>query len=201
MVSGLALGVVHLPRGMLINELTRVTLNGSDQWVLMRGVSPRNPILLVLHGGPGFAQISFAPAFQAELEQRFIVTNWDQRGAGKSYVRGLSAASLTLQTYVDDTAALLRWLIGRFGQSRVLLVGHSWGSTVGMQVARHLSDLLHGFVATGFGVQFHSPPFEEPERFAEVLAALDPALKRRNAPLRTSLRRGAGVLTFKTAQW
>jgi len=136
------------------NELMKVRLGGEEQWVLIRGESLENPPLLFLHGGPGFAQISFAPAFQRDLERRFVVVNWDQRGAGKSYRWGASVSELTLETYVADTAELVRWLLARFRQSGVFLVGHSWGATLGFHVVRHCPKGIHAFVATGVGAQF-----------------------------------------------
>ena len=51
----------------------------------MRGQNVEQPILLCCHGGPGMAQIGFIRHFQKELEKHFIVINWDQRGAGKSF--------------------------------------------------------------------------------------------------------------------
>lgn len=139
---------------MQVNELINVSLRGAEQWVLIRGELLRNPLLLFLHGGPGFAQISFAPAFQSGLERHFLVANWDQRGAGKSYRWGDSASDLTLETYIADTVELVRWLLARYGQSQAVLVGHSWGATVGFHVVKRYPELFHTFVATGVGAHF-----------------------------------------------
>lgn len=140
--------------GVQVDEVINVPLRGAEQWVLIRGESPENPLLLFLHGGPGFAQISFAPAFQRVLERHFLVVNWDQRGAGKSYRKGDRAPDLTLESYVLDTVALVRWLLERFGGSQVFLVGHSWGATLGFNVVKRHPELFRAFVATGVGAQF-----------------------------------------------
>lgn len=68
-----------------ISELNVVTINGVDQWIYIRGKNRNKPILLMLHGGPGTGQIGFIRKFQMELEQHFVVVQWDQRGSGLSY--------------------------------------------------------------------------------------------------------------------
>lgn len=137
-----------------VSRLLAVNVNGAEQWVLIRGSSPHNPVLLFLHGGPGFAQISFAPAFQRELEEHFLVVNWDQRGAGKSYTAHAVSEDTSLESYIADTAELVRWLLANTGQTKAFLVGHSWGSTLGIHAVRRHPELFNAFVGTGFGVQF-----------------------------------------------
>lgn len=140
--------------GAQVNELINVSLRGAEQWVLIRGNSLEDPLLLFLHGGPGFAQISFAPAFQRGLEKDFLVVNWDQRGAGKSYRWGMPVSDLTLETYIADTIELVVWLLLRFEQSQLVLVGHSWGATLGFHVVRQAPKRFRTFVATGVGAHF-----------------------------------------------
>ena len=57
---------------------------------------------MFLHGGPGLAQMTFAPNFQSRLEKHFIVVNWDQRGAGKSYCENISKESMNFDQYVSE---------------------------------------------------------------------------------------------------
>jgi pimeloyl-ACP methyl ester carboxylesterase len=72
-----------------IAALEQITLGGSPQWVLIRGANRSNPLLLFLHGGPGMPTMYLAHDFQQELEQNFVVVQWDRRGAGKSFSGGL----------------------------------------------------------------------------------------------------------------
>ncbi|MDP6909838.1 MAG: hypothetical protein QF371_10045, partial [Flavobacteriales bacterium] len=56
-----------------IAELYKTNINNSDQWLLARGNSRDLPILLMLHGGPGFTDMWLSETCNAELEKHFIV--------------------------------------------------------------------------------------------------------------------------------
>jgi pimeloyl-ACP methyl ester carboxylesterase len=123
-----------------------VPVDGSEQWVLLRGIDATAPVLLVLHDGPGLAQIAFARANQRELERAFVVANWDQRGAGLSYRPGIAAESMTLPRLVDDTIAVSRWLCERFHRDRLVLLGHGWGSVLGLHAVARAPELYSAYI-------------------------------------------------------
>ena len=63
-----------------------VSLGGIDQWIQIRGDDRRNPVLLYEHGGPG-TTISPVSSLLRPWEKYFTVVMWDQRDAGKTFVR------------------------------------------------------------------------------------------------------------------
>ena len=83
------------------------------------------------------------------LERYFTVVNWDQRGAGKSFAAGRDRAHMTMPQFVDDVIALSSYLTRRFGKEKILLVGHSWGSAIGMLAVAKRPDLFAGYVGLG----------------------------------------------------
>jgi proline iminopeptidase len=127
-------------------------LGGTRQAVSVRGNDRSNPILLFVHGGPGAVEMPIAWTFQRPWEDYFTVVQWDQRGAGKSYALNDPteiAPTLRLERYRDDTIELIEKLRNRYDQQKVILLGHSWGSLVGLSVAAARPDLLHAYVGTG----------------------------------------------------
>lgn len=137
---------LHQVRGG-IARLSPVTLGGGEQWVLVRGRTDA-PILLKVHGGPGQAEMPTID-MNARLEQHFLVVEWDQRGAGKSAAAVEPRAAMTLDRIVADTVELTERLIDEFGPRVVILLGHSWGSLVGVLAVHRRPDLYAAFVSTG----------------------------------------------------
>lgn len=108
-----------------IDSLEKVTLGGIAQWILLQGNDTSQPVLLVLHGGPGYAMLPLFHEYNRELEDHFIVVNWDQRGAGRSYNRGIRSASMTLARFLSDAHELTDLLKQRFAQNKIYVLGHS----------------------------------------------------------------------------
>lgn len=61
-----------------------IPINGISQYLFHCGTDYKNPVLLILHGGPGSAESIFSYTFQEKWENIFTVVHWDQRGAGKT---------------------------------------------------------------------------------------------------------------------
>lgn len=129
----------------MLAALEPTELGGTKQWLLLRGRAD-HPLLLVLHGGPSSADIATASHYQSELEKHFLVVNWDQRGAGKS---GRCDTHLSVEQLVTDATKLIRLLLARFGKQKVYLLGHSWGSALGLFVAHRHPELVTGYVGVG----------------------------------------------------
>lgn len=76
---------IRITSAVGIDSLEKIKLGAVDQWILIRGWNRDHPVLLLMHGGPGFPCMPFAHV-AGDLEKRFVVVHWDQRGAGKSYL-------------------------------------------------------------------------------------------------------------------
>ncbi len=130
--------------GIGIDKKERLTIGGITQWISLRSENIKNPIMLFLHGGPGTAQISFTRKSQKRLEESFLVINWDQRGSGRSYSPSLRKEDMKIERFVKDTEELIKYLLKRFGQQKVYLVGQSWGTIVGTYLTAKRPDFNPG---------------------------------------------------------
>lgn len=132
-----------------IDSLEPVRIGGIDQWIHVRGQNVNNPILLLIHGGPGAAFIPLAASFQGEWETYFTVVEWDQRGAGKTYAsndRELQRRTMQVQQMQQDTLDVANYLRNRFHRKKIFVLGHSWGSVLGLWLAHEHPDLLYAYV-------------------------------------------------------
>jgi pimeloyl-ACP methyl ester carboxylesterase len=131
-----------------IATLETVELGGTQQWITIRGHSTDKPVLLFLAGGPGGSELVMTRRYLSDLEQHFVVVNWDQPGTGKSY-GAADFASLTPQQFVADAHELTRYLCNRFDEDKIYVLGESWGSILGILLVQQYPDLFHAFISTG----------------------------------------------------
>jgi proline iminopeptidase len=132
-----------------IAELRKVDIGGVAQTLLIRGDDVGNPVLLYLHSGPGSSEmVPFRMAHRG-LERYFTVVIWEQRGTGKSYSPGLDPDSMTIERLVADAIEVTRYLRSEFGKDRIALVGHSWGTLIGMLAAAEAPELYFAYAGSG----------------------------------------------------
>jgi pimeloyl-ACP methyl ester carboxylesterase len=142
------------PAAAPITEEGYVRIGGIDQWIQIRGQHRDNPVVLWLNGGPGFSTIPATPLY-SRWEQPFTVVMWDQRGEGKTFERsGRSvAASMTIAQMTKDGIEVAEYLRTRLGRNKIILLGHSWGSILGVHMVKQRPDLFSAYVGTGQVVQ------------------------------------------------
>lgn len=161
----------HGPNGEVllgsIAEIDYLRLGGIDQWVMIRGESVTNPVLVLLHGGPGFPEMRLFRHFNAALEKSFTVVYWMQRGTSKSFDRKIPASSFTVSQFIVDLDELVDALRKRLGKDKVTIYGHSWGSALGVLYTARFPDKVAAYVGTG---QIGDWPAFESASYAFVLA-------------------------------
>jgi proline iminopeptidase len=141
---------ISSPNG--IDSLEPVRIGGIDQWIEVRGQNVNNPILLFIHGGPGIAFIPLAGAFQDPWENNFTVVQWDQRGAGKTYMsndKALLRRTMNVPQMEQDTLEVVNYLRNRFKREKIFVLGQSWGSVLGLWLAHEHPELIYAYVGVG----------------------------------------------------
>jgi proline iminopeptidase len=135
-----------------VERLEAVRIGGIDQWVSVRGNDRSNPVLLHIHGGPGYISIPMSWWFSRGWEDYFTVVQWDQRAAGKTHLMNDPAAiapTLTRERMVADAEEMATWARQTFGKDKIFVTGHSWGSYLGLELARRHPDWLHAYIGVG----------------------------------------------------
>jgi len=135
-----------------VERLEAVRIGGIDQWVSIRGRDTRNPVLLVIHGGPGYVLMPESWWMSRDWEEYFTVVHWDQRGAGKTLLINdpkKLAPTMTLARSVSDAEEMVGWLRKEFGKRKVFVLAHSAGTYVGVQLALHHPDWLYAYIGVG----------------------------------------------------
>jgi pimeloyl-ACP methyl ester carboxylesterase len=156
----------RIPNPESIDRTAYVELGGVAQFVSIRGRSIRNPVLVVCHGGPALPSLPSSWVWQRGVEDYFTVVNYDQRASGKSAGSVSEDMDLSVDRYVDDLVDLIAWLQGELGVQKVGVLGHSWGTVLGLTLARRRPDLLWAYIGVG---QVISGPENEEESFRHAL--------------------------------
>lgn len=132
----------------LVNEKSFILLGGEEQYVEISGASSKNPVLLFLHGGPGWPQTPHLRYFNAGLTKSVTLVAWEQSGCGQSFINNPNPKNLSLNQLVADAHELTLILKKKFNQDKIYLAGFSWGSVLGM----HLIDQYPEDYAAYFGI-------------------------------------------------
>jgi pimeloyl-ACP methyl ester carboxylesterase len=135
-----------------VQESYKTKIGGVEQWLNVRGHDKGNPIILFVHGGPAAPLTPGIWQFQRPLEEYFTIVNWDQRGAGKTFGEVDPASisdTIRIARYVDDAVEVADYVKRRYQKDKLILMGHSWGTIVGMHAALKRPDLFHAYVGVG----------------------------------------------------
>ncbi|AOW21091.1 alpha/beta hydrolase family protein [Urechidicola croceus] len=146
-----------------ITENKFITINNIEQWITIDGKDKNKPIILFLHGGPGSTMSLFDDTVYGSWKKDFVLVNWDQRGAGRTYGKTAPIEldeeyilnnPLTLEQMVDDGIKVSEYLINHLKQQKIVLIGTSWGSILGTKMILKRPDLFHAYVGHSQVVSF-----------------------------------------------
>lgn len=135
-----------------------VQIGGIPQNIRIRTSDTTLPVLLFLHGGPGVCDRFWVIPYQSGLADCATLVCWDQRCAGLTYNSKENYDGLTVGRMVEDAAELILYLKKRFHKEKIFLVGHSWGSLLGVLVAQKYPEHIAAYIGMG---QFVDGPENE----------------------------------------
>lgn len=137
-----------------IREERFVKINGIEIWVTIKGDTTK-PVILFLHGGPGSPLSPYADAIYNKWQKDFTLVQWDQRGTGRTFgyhapeeltPQYLKENPLTIDQMVTDGIELTQYLKSRFNKQKIMLIGTSWGSILGVEMAMKEPDLFYIYI-------------------------------------------------------
>lgn len=155
-----------------VAEKVSVTINGTENGMIIRGKSEENPVLLFISGGPGVPQYWLNEYYDNKLEDYFTVCWWDYYGEGLSYQAGTDKSEITLERLEQDAVAVTEYLKERFSKDKIYLMAHSGGTPLGVVLAQKHPELYYCYFSMGqvvkngydrytYGYHFMEQIFEE----------------------------------------
>ncbi len=133
-----------------VTEIQHLKINGVKQRLVIRSRDTINPVLLIVHGGPGGYQVPFLyESLGVSVEDLFTVCYWDQRGSGPSYDPSLSDSTISLSQIVADGIKVSEYLKARFNHDKIFIEGQSWGTAVASFMVNRSPELYHAYIGIG----------------------------------------------------
>lgn len=130
-----------------ISEKIFVQIGGVKQGMFIRSKNIDNPVLLFLHGGPGFPNYFLIEKFNPGLEDFFTVCYWEQRGGGLSYTPEVTMESVNLGQLASDAIEVTNYLRERFDKEKIYILAWSGGTTIALPAVSKAPELFHGYIA------------------------------------------------------
>jgi pimeloyl-ACP methyl ester carboxylesterase len=127
-------------------------------------------------------ETGFFRCFNAALEDVFTVVYWEQRGSGRSFASSPPKSSMTVERFVADLDELVEVVRGRVGSEKVAILGHSWGSLLGVLYSQRFPEKVAAYVGVA---QIGDWPAAEAASYA---FALSEAQRRRDRKALRKLR-------------
>ena len=134
---------------MSINSVEKLELGGVEQYMIIQTEDTTNPLMLFLHGGPGVPEYFIMKEENSALQKHFIMVYWEQRGAGKSYCKDKKKCHLTTKQLIEDTKELSDYLAKKFNKEKIYIMGHSWGSMLGLLCVQKYPELFYAYLGIG----------------------------------------------------
>jgi pimeloyl-ACP methyl ester carboxylesterase len=135
-----------------IEEAKAIKIGGIQQWITVRGRDRANPILLLIHGGPAAPDLPNRYLYEPSWADYFTVVQWDQRGGGKTFELtnpDTVAPTMTEERMIQDAEDVVAYLRTTYGKQKIFVLGHSWGSLVGLSLAQRKPEWLYAYIGVG----------------------------------------------------
>lgn len=131
-----------------IQETVIIEVNGIKEELSIRGENKENPVILFLHGGPGSPVGYFDYLWEPYLNSDFTIVTYAQRGCGKTYYDNPDA-EISRELIIEDIDTTVDYLRGRFGQDKVIIMGHSWGTLIGTLYIQQHPEKISSYIGVG----------------------------------------------------
>lgn len=127
-----------------------IRYNANKYYIRIRSCDETNPIVLYLHGGCGSPDRAQVMKYKSPLADKFTLVAFDQRGSGLAYDKHEARSlDLTREIYVEDVHNVVEYLKQRFNKQKVIIVGHSFGSALGIWFAQRYPEDIAAYVGVG----------------------------------------------------
>ena len=131
-----------------ISEKIKIDINGEQNGLFINGKDVNNPVLLFVSSGPGTDDYFLNEKYpDMHIEDEFTVCYWDYRGMGIVYDKNIDPVSIDLNTLVEDTASVTKYLMERFGKEKIYIMAFSGGTNIALKTIEKYPEYFYAYIA------------------------------------------------------
>ena len=131
-----------------ISEKIKISVNGADNGLIIRGKNIENPVLLFVSSGPGTSDYFYNEAYpDMNLEDYYTVCYWDYRGMCLVYDKNIDPETITTKQILDDTKAVTDYLCERFNKEKIYIMGFSGGTHIALEAVEKWPEKYEAYFA------------------------------------------------------
>jgi pimeloyl-ACP methyl ester carboxylesterase len=147
-IQNLRADAALVPASGHVAEQMFVQIGGIPQWITIKGENRDNPVVLFLHGGPGDVLSPYSDSMFAGWDKYFTLVQWDQRGAGRTFTKNGTTIepTMTVERMAQDGIEVAEYLVEHLHKKKIIILGSSWGSILGVYIAHARPDLFYAYV-------------------------------------------------------
>ena len=135
-----------------ICEKTYLNVNGTKLGMVIKGAKADNPVLLFMGGGPGIPEYWMEYEHPTDIDEYFTVCYLCYRGTALSYDPDLPLETINAEQMTLDAVKVTDYLRERFGQEKIYLIGHSFGTTISLRLAAEYPEKYEAYIAMSMSV-------------------------------------------------
>lgn len=159
---------IHTPNG--VDEKIYIPIQGQTQYTFLRGEDQDNPVILYLHGGPANPDAYLIYEFARELCRDYTLVCWDQRGCGRTYFKNCQSdpnnRTASFRQALLDVDELVDYLRRRFGKDKIILMGHSYGTLLGIHYIQGHPEKVSAYIGIGQTISLRAA---QEENYRQIL--------------------------------
>lgn len=130
-----------------LNETIFVRHKKADMPAYIHGNGSEKVFLIILHGGPGGNGLFYrVNTIRTEIEKNNAIVYFDQRGHHNAQGT-FSKDEINIDVMAEDVLALAKVIKAKYGDdSKLFLMGHSWGGTLGSATLLKDQSVFSGWI-------------------------------------------------------
>lgn len=131
----------------IIKNKQFIAINGIDHFVTTYSTNENNEVVIYVHGGPLQPDTSLSHILAKSMSDKYTLVFYSQRGCGRTYYKNKKIDknndTATFDNLICDLDELVKWAKDKYHKDKIILMGHSYGTLIGIHyTSKHPENII-----------------------------------------------------------